>query len=268
MRHSKKIEGYVNTVIIDFQNETLVKKFNSGITYTRSNFESASEEYEKEKKMLKAFETLLKGCISAPKLLSYDDEKREIKMEYIKGENFHVFMLKNCNKFYFDKRLFQVFSDLGKNLAKLHNENLQTKNGLKTVIHGDLVSHNFLFKKENTKINMYLIDPCGFKKAPYADLASFLSIFYLLNFVYRITFGKKFFQLKKVFLQKYIEVCKYDFEKKELKKHVLNYLEKKAKRNPRRKAFWKKPIYFLYANWVDSRKRRAYNRIEKYGLEI
>jgi Kae1-associated kinase Bud32 len=75
--------------------------------------------------------------INVPKIISSDENKAEIKMEYINGKKLAEILEKTEYK--------KVAEKIGKTLAKMHNED---------IIHGDLTTSNILLKEKD----IYFID--------------------------------------------------------------------------------------------------------------
>ncbi len=75
--------------------------------------------------------------ISVPKVLSTDESKKTINLEFISGKK----LAENLEKFNYKK----VCEQIGKSLAKLHDNN---------IIHGDLTTSNLILKEKK----VYFID--------------------------------------------------------------------------------------------------------------
>lgn len=92
--------------------------------------------------------------INAPKVLSLDEDKHTITMEFIPGETIRD-ILDNAPT----KKRLEICEQLGKEIAKLHNENM---------IHGDLTTSNFILKQDK----VYFIDfGLGFHSTKIEDKA-------------------------------------------------------------------------------------------------
>lgn len=79
------------------------------------------------------------NLINTPKVISSDEIKSEIQMQYIQGKK----LADNLEKTKYQK----VCENIGKQLAKLHDNN---------IIHGDLTTSNLILNKKENKV--YFID--------------------------------------------------------------------------------------------------------------
>lgn len=92
--------------------------------------------------------------INVPKILDYNEAEHKITMEFIDGETLRDVLDEMPTR----KRL-ELCEQLGKEIAKLHNEN---------IIHGDLTTSNFILKEEK----IYFIDfGLGFHSTKIEDKA-------------------------------------------------------------------------------------------------
>jgi len=142
--------------------------------------------------------------IITPKIISYEGNK--LIQEYVKGEKFHLHLFKNCNLFYYNKKLENIFYNFGSFLAELH----------KHTAHKDLNSKNIMFVGDS----LYLFDP-GTKGNPIRDLATLLINmrpfkFFINPFVNR----KKLRLLENKFLEGYGSVDRKELNE-QIKKLVI-----------------------------------------------
>ena len=84
--------------------------------------------------------TKLQNTINVPKTYKMDDKEMKITLEYLKGS-----LIKDIVDKLNPKEKEELFINLGKEIAKLHNEN---------IIHGDLTTANLIFKDDK----IYFID--------------------------------------------------------------------------------------------------------------
>lgn len=82
----------------------------------------------------------INSIIPSPKLISVDDEKKEIKMEFIPGKKLSDWLDK-----FKEKEAEKICLEIGRNTALLHNAD---------IIHGDLTTSNMIFFKNK----VYFID--------------------------------------------------------------------------------------------------------------
>lgn len=104
----------------------------------------------------KILEKLQQINFPSPKLISVDDKKMKLKMEFIKGPKLKEVLEK--------KDFCKLCSEVGKKLAILHNHG---------IIHGDLTTSNMIFAKEISFIDFGL----GFFSEQIEDKAVELHLF-------------------------------------------------------------------------------------------
>lgn len=81
--------------------------------------------------------------VPAPKVLSIDENKKEIKMTFIQGDK----LSDHLNNFSLNVQK-SICKKIGENIAKLHD---------KDIIHGDLTTSNMIYVKSKNR-NVFMID--------------------------------------------------------------------------------------------------------------
>ena len=122
--------------IITKQNKTVIK-YRIEKTYRYSDLDKKIRKLRtrSEAKILEKANKI----INTPKVISSDEIKAEIKMQYIQGKKLADNLEKTDYKI--------ICEDIGRQLAKLHDNN---------IIHGDLTTSNLILNKKENKV--YFID--------------------------------------------------------------------------------------------------------------
>lgn len=139
--------------------EAIILKEKNRITKRRiKKSYRVSELDEKIRKLRTRSETKLlekaSKIISIPKNREMNENKKEIKMDFIEGKK----LSDNLDKFLKLKQL-KICNQIGQDIAKLHDEN---------IIHGDLTTSNMILKNDK----VYFIDfGLGFISSKFEDKA-------------------------------------------------------------------------------------------------
>lgn len=178
---------------------------------------------EKIRKKTTRFETRLLNkaseLIPVPKVLNSNDKDMIIEMEFIKGEKLRDLVPKISKE-----KLKSIFNKIGKNLAKLHNEN---------IIHGDLTTSNIIINEK-----VYFIDfGLGFITNKIEDKAVDL---HLLKQALESKHHKKFEQCFNPFIEGYKkEILDFKEIEERLNKVESRGRYKKRKWPPKHKKVYK-----------------------------
>ena len=178
----KKFKGYVTDLVIDKDRNIFIKKFDENKVKKISRTNKPGLELMKEEvSSIKKLNNIKNPYVITPRLIEVDEENLVIKQKYVEGKKYYAYLLKNCNKFYFNKDLKKSFYEFGKFLGEFHRKNKygedKEKNPL-CYLHGDLNSKNLIFVKGN---KLFVFDPNFKNGSIYLELTRFLTNFYLIN---------------------------------------------------------------------------------------
>ncbi len=215
--NSYKLTTDANTYFIK------IFKFRKDLNYHYWKF-SVKTRFNEEINKINLLNSIKNKHIITPKIVAKDDQNLIMIQKYFKGEKFYSNLIKNCNKFYFNKNLEKVFFEFGKFLANFHQKYFyKLKNGEPlTQLHGDLASKNIMFLNNN---KIFLFDPNRIKGSVYLDLARFFINFHPFNFILNFIVSEKGLKkIKKSFYKGYRQHFKFSIKSEILKKYIINLL--------------------------------------------
>ena len=176
-------------------------------TYTKKYFVKEylnKETLAKEVSGIREMNKVKVDGIMTPTIISHNNNI--LIQEYVKGKKFHSYLFRNCNIFYYNRKLERVFYNFGSFLAELH----------KHTTFGDLNSKNIMFVGDS----LYLCDPAP-RRTPIRDLATLLiNMRPFKLFINPFVNRKKLHLLENKFLEGYSNVNKNELNE-EIKKLVI-----------------------------------------------
>jgi len=196
----KIIHQGAEAIIIQKENNIIKKRIEKKYRIKKIDEKLRKLRTRSEGKLL----TRASKVISVPKIIKIDEKEKEIILEFIQGQK-----LSECLNDFSLKKQKQISKEIGKNIAKLHKED---------IIHGDLTTANMILSKNK----IYFFDfGLGYISKKIEDRAVDL---HLLKEIFNAGHFKHFQELFQEILKGYKEENKEESEK------VIQRLEKVAKR--------------------------------------
>ncbi len=128
MKKEKIIQQGAEAVIIQKENEIIKRRISKPYRIKELDEKIRTRRTRSEGKILEKVNKI----IYSPKILSVDENKKEIILEFVSGKK----ISEHIQEFSFSQQK-QIFETIGKNIGKLHLQN---------IIHGDLTLANMILK--------------------------------------------------------------------------------------------------------------------------
>lgn len=256
----KKAKGYYTNLYFDYDNQIFIKQFNKeNIIKFHSVIKKPKKLFQLEVNAIKKLIKIKNKYILTPQIIETDNKNLIIKQKLINGIKFYRFLIKNCNKFYFDKKLKKLFFEFGKFLSEFHLKNIYNKKEKLAHLHGDLNNKNLMFTKKG---KLFVFDPGHLNGSIYIDLSKFILNLIEPNPILKIILSKKGLnELKESFLKGYETNIKID--RKILKEYILKKIQKEKNHKLSNKFSYK-----LKKSIMNYQYKRLYKKIEKGEINI
>lgn len=128
MKKEKIIQQGAEAIIIQKENEIIKRRISKPYRIKELDEKIRTRRTRSEGKILEKVNKI----IYSPKILSVDENKKEIILEFVSGKK----ISEHIQEFSFSQQK-QIFETIGKNIGKLHLQN---------IIHGDLTLANMILK--------------------------------------------------------------------------------------------------------------------------
>jgi len=211
-------KGYISKIyLIGYMNKKFLKKYfikrTNSTVYKNINIENI---FENEIRRIIFLNSVNVKDIITPRIININRARLWYSQEYYDLIPFNTYMILNSNLFFTNKNIFHLFEQLGRYLAKLHNNP-------KGMIHGDLNRKNMLFIKDK----IFICDPSSLDNQmynkPYLDLFRVINNIYSYNLFVRVLICNKD-KIILSFLRGYFSGANIKLNKDILKKRLIEHI--------------------------------------------
>ena len=257
--------GYSGDIFHDVKQNTILKQYSirEDINYLEDY--SAKFLFDNEIAIVKKLNEIKNPHVQVPKIISINIQKLSWKQQYFENIPFYSYLRKNANKTYFNPQLLTIFYNFGVYLGTLHEKNFisnkskknPTSSLPKSILHGDLSSHNVSFLRKKNALFIY--DPGVSNESVYDDICKFISNLILLNPLLKVILSRKKINLLIIeFLRGYRKnISKFSIPTQTLKRELIKKLEKDSH------IISQSFMYRTIKKVLDSENKRVVNAIKR-----